>query len=138
MRGSPLFRALMAFMVILALGFPLWRLTYAVAENPDVIPFLQESSISEISMGLEFTTPPSEFKVLHLGKEIWAETAPGPKSERKLMVPYPKDGVEFEMLIRWPEETLCAMRVRLIDPSLEEHQQSVWGKGTVSEVVKFP
>lgn len=77
-------------------------------------------------------------RVLHLGEEVWRETAPGAEIERELRVPFPQEGIELQFEVAWPEETLGAMRARLTTPDGTEMDRSVWGKGAVTEVVSFP
>ena len=78
MRGSPLFRAFVAFLVLLGFGVPLWRLTLAEAPKPPEIVVLQKDTpLKEVRVRLDFTEAPTGLRVLHLGKEIWADPAPG-------------------------------------------------------------
>ena len=72
MRGSPLLRALLAFLAILALGWPLVRLT-TTADGPREQPRVVAAVEQEIGLGLTFTLVPKSVKVLHLGQEVWSE-----------------------------------------------------------------
>jgi hypothetical protein len=137
-RGSPLFRALCAFLLIAALGWPLWRLTRpaeAVAA-PIAAP---SDGAKAISLQLSFTTLPRNFAVRHLEKDVWMESAPQASMDREFPMIFPDKGVDLIFHIEWPEDaTLAAARVRLTDPAGDTHEKSVWGQGIVDEVLTFP
>jgi hypothetical protein len=140
MRGSPLLRALAAFLVLLFLGWPLWSLTHEPARAPSpVVPALSaETPIKEVALQLLSTTVPRGLKILHLGKEVWAQTAPTQEMEVSLQLPYPENGIDLQFEIAWSDEAPAAMRVRLTDPAGTEHEKTIWGKGEVTEVLTFP
>jgi len=138
MRGSPLLRALLAFLAILALGWPLRRLTSA-SDAPREEPKAAVVEAKEIGLRLSFTLAPKAVKVLHLGKEVWSETAPAADLERTLKLAYPSEGIDLEFQVEWPAEAPRAvMRAALTDPAGEAHEHSVWGQGSMDEVVTFP
>ena len=138
MRGSPLLRALLAFLAIFALGWPLWRLTGA-ADAPREQPKAAVVAAKEIGLRLVFTLVPKSVKVLHLGREVWSETAPTAEMERTLKLAYPDAGIDLQFQIEWPADApLAAMRAVLTDPAGEAHEHSVWGQGSAEEVVTFP
>ena len=138
MRGSPLLRALLAFLAILALGWPLVRLT-TTADGPREQPRVAAAVEQEIGLGLTFTLVPKSVKVLHLGQEVWSESAPTAELERKLKLAYPAEGVDLQFAIEWPADApLAAMRAKLTDPVGDVHEKSVWGTGSTVEAVTFP
>ena len=136
MRGSPLFRALMAFLVIALLGWPLWRLTHATgaARSEEAATPAQA-----VRLSLVFTLPPRGVKVRHLGKEVWAAASPAGEIEHDLALPWPKEGIELQFQIDWPADApLAAARVRMTDPAGREHEQSIFSQGPADEVLTFP
>ena len=138
MRGSPLLRALLVFLAILALGWPLRRLTSA-SDAPREQPKTVAAEAKEIGLRLAFTLAPKSVKVLHLGQEVWRESAPAAELEHTLKLAYPDAGIDLQFHIEWPADApLAAMRARLTDPAGEAHVKSVWGQGSVEEVVTFP
>ena len=138
MRGSPLLRALLAFLAILALGWPLRRLTTA-ADAPRAQPRAAVAGAQEIGLRLTFTLVPKSVKVLHLGQEVWSETAPAAEMERTIELAYPNAGIDLVFQIEWPADApLAAMRASLTDPAGDAHEKSVWGQGSVDEAVTFP
>ncbi len=138
MRGSPLLRALLAFFAILALGWPLRKLTRAT-DAPAAPPKAAAVEAQEIGLRLVFTLPPKSVKVLHLGTEVWSETAPLAETERRLKLAFPDEGIDLHFQIEWPDGApLAAMRATLTDPAGDDHEKSVWGHGRADEVVTFP
>ncbi len=139
MRGSPLLRALLAFFAILALGWPLRELTGAT-DAPRTQPKIEAAAEEqEISLKLDFTALPRAVKVLHLGKEVWDETTPPASMERTLQLAYPEAGIDLQLQIEWPADApLAAVRVTFTDPTGETHEKSLWGQGSVDDVVTFP
>ncbi len=138
MRGSPLLRALLAFLAILALGWPLRRLTTA-ADVPRDQPRPVVVEAKEVGLRLTFTLVPKSVKVLHLDREVWSESAPTAELEHKLKLAYPAEGVDLQFQIEWPSDApLAAMRATLTDPAGDEHEKSVWGQGATNETVTFP
>ena len=138
MRGSPLLRALFAFLAILSLGYPLWRLTSGEGEAATVAA-APDAVLREITLQVSFTTPPRDFTVQHLGKDIWSEKDGQLQAERKLQIPFPQEGVELHFTATFPEGApLAAARLVFTDPAGDEHTKSTWGVGSIDEIVTFP
>ena len=138
MRGSPLLRALLAFLAILSLGYPLWRLTRAdvahAVEGTPVAP-----TAREIGLHLTFSTKPSKLRVLHLGKEIWSAAEPAAEVEKTLALAWPQEGIDLQFQVEFPAGSpLAAMRVQVTDPAGHEREKSLWGTGTIDDVLTFP
>jgi hypothetical protein len=135
MRGSPLIRALIAFVALLALAPLLWRMTQpadAKQGTPTVDTGVVEAK--PVKMALTFTTPAQRVKVLHLGREVWAKETPAADEQTSLSIPWPAEGVELHFLVQWPEGVRAAMRVKITDPSGAEQEQTVW---SADEVLTF-
>jgi hypothetical protein len=139
MRGSPLVRALLAFLLIAALGWPLWQLTRspAVAAVPVGVPSATGSKA--ISLHLTFTTAPKSVNVRHLDQEVWKAAPLALEMEQEITLPFPEEGVDLQFHIEWADDVpQAALRVCLTDPAGDVHEKSVWGKGMVDEVLTFP
>jgi hypothetical protein len=133
-----LIRALLAFCLIAALGWPLWHLTHQ-AEAVAVPVAVTPPEAKAIGLQLEFTAVPKRFIVKHLEKDVWTENAPQASMEMNVPLEFPESGVDLVFHIEWAAETpLAAARIRLTDPEGETHEKSVWGQGTVDEVLTFP
>ena len=137
MRGSPLLRAILAFLVIASMGLPLWRLTQRKADAA-VQPKPAEAGVATVKLQLSFTAPPAGFKIRHLEREIWSASSAEQEMEQEVQLAWPEEGVDLQVQITWPAGTLAAARVRLTDPAGEEHERTVWGGGEVEEVLTFP
>lgn len=139
MRGSPLIRALLAFLAIAMLGWPLWRLTSATEAVATPVSPTPVSEAKAIGLQLSFTTLPKSFVIRHLEKDIWSEQAPQAEADREVTIPFPEKGVDLIVKIEWPEGApLAAARLRLTDPAGDTHEKSVWGQGITEEVLTFP
>jgi hypothetical protein len=141
MRGSPLLRALLAFIIIGFMGWPLWQLTKpqeVAASTPTPKP-ATPAATKAIGLHLNFTAVPKSFVIKHLDKEVWKVASPEADMEQQVTLDYPDEGVDLQFHIEWADDApLSAMRVRLTDPAGDRHEKSVWGKGVVDEVVTFP
>jgi hypothetical protein len=138
-RGSPLLRALIAFAVILSLGYPLSRLTSGGPASAVAPAKGGDATSSEVQLQLSFTAVPRTVRVLHLGKELWNETAPEAAMERTLSLPYPKAGVDLQLQAEFADaNATVAARVTLTDPQGDEHVRSLWGTGSIDDVATFP
>ena len=139
MRGSPLLRAAIVFLVILALGYPLWRMTRSSEAEMPSAPKAAPAVPQELHLQLAFTLPPKSLRVLSLGKEIWQESAAPEEIEKDLKLLYPPEGIDLQFQVDWPDDApLAAMRVKLTDPAGDEHEKTVWSKGPADEVLTFP
>ena len=138
MRGSPLLHALLAFVAIALLGWPVHRLTRAASVVATPIPTNAAAALAKVPVELQFTTPPKSARIRHLGKVVWSADAPGASGDAELSLPWPKEGVDLIVEITWPDDApLAAARVVLTDPAGEEQTRSVWGRGATSEVLTF-
>jgi hypothetical protein len=138
-RGSPLLRALFAFLAILSLGYPLRRLTSAADESAPAPQASAPAVAREIGLQLTFTTKPTRFRVLNLGKTIWSDDAPAAEMERKVKLVYPKEGIDLQFQADFPAGTEhAALRVTLTDPDGNEIQKSLWGSASIDDVLTFP
>ena len=92
-----------------------------------------------IELQLTFTVLPNRFAVRHLEKDVWAENAPQADMTREIPLVFPPNGVDLVFHVEWPADgPLAAARVRLTDPAGDTHENSVWGQGTLDEVLTFP
>ena len=99
MRGSPLLRALLAFIFIAMAGVPLWRLTHA-GDRATIAP-RPAATASEIAMKLTFSTAPQRFSIVHLGGEVWTQEAPGGEVAKVVRLAYPAEGIDLQVKVSW-------------------------------------
>lgn len=137
MKGSPLIRALIAFLFIALAGVPLWKLTRA---NTAVAAPAQTAAVeAKIALRLTFSNPPRSFSVAHLGSIVWSDATQAADVTKTLALAFPKEGVDLVVKVVWAADAgEAAVRVRLTDPDGNEHDKTVWGRGEMEEVVTFP
>lgn len=146
MRGSPLLRALLVFLGLALMAWPLHRLLQADerAHNPaqgtapPPEPHSGAAVQKRIHLQIDFTTPPARLRLLALGQEVWSEVSPAPHLEHDLLLAYPKEGIELQLELDWPLETRAAAHLVLTDPDGLDHEKNVWSRGPTSEVLTFP
>ena len=132
MRGSPLARALLAFLIIGLLGWPLWQLTRPEdAEAAAPSPSPTASTIKKaIHLHLTFTATPKSFVVRHLDEEIWKVNAPEAEMEHDVSIDYPDEGVDLQLHIEWPDDAPCGRGALAVDrPSRRYPRQECVGQG---------
>ncbi len=139
MRGSPILRALVALGILLALGWPLHRLLSAgeTGRGGVPVPVQKVEQKRPVHLQVSFTAAPAALRVLSLGEVVWTETMPAVEVERDLTVAFPKEGIELEFDVDWPEGATNAAKVVLTDPEGVEHAGFVWGSGKTTEVLTF-
>ncbi len=139
MRGSPLLSALLAFVVIGLLGWPLWRLTHpTIVAAPRPIESAPEAAEDTVRFELAFTLPPKSVTIDHLGKLLWSVNDPGLEIERDAKLAWPTEGIDLRVRITWPEDApLAAARMRVIDPRGMKHENSIFARGAADEVLTF-
>ena len=139
MRGSPLLRALLAFVVIGLLGWPLARLTHrSEAKAIGAVP----AAVAEekpVFVAMTFTQPPLRVSISHLGQEKWASSEiKEAEMEAKFALAWPAEGVDLRVAIDWPEgPSLMGAQVRVTDPEGTEHVASIFAKGPADEILTF-
>jgi hypothetical protein len=137
MRGSPILRAVLAFLAILALAPLLSKVT---ASAPAVVAPVPVAVVaSKVQLALAFTALPKRVAIKHLGREVWANETPSANEETALEIPWPEQGGELLFRVEWPDGApLAAMRVKLTTPQDVEIERSLWGAGPVETVLNFP
>jgi hypothetical protein len=134
--GSPLLRALLAFLAIASAGFPLWKLT---RPNASTAPPPAAVALSVIPVALTFSEVPESCSILHLGKALWTQRMPALEVQETLQLEYPREGIDLEIQVTWPPaEKPAALRVRITDPDGNEHEKTLWARGEMDEVLTFP
>jgi hypothetical protein len=137
MRGSPILRAALVFVALLALAPVLWRLTRAEARTVQPAIRLPAKNV-KTEVRLTFSTPAMRVVIQHLGKEVWHHLMPAEEERFTCEIPWPKEGVDLHVLIEWPEGTRVAtMRVQLTTPDGVEYDRTVWGDADADDVLTF-
>ena len=138
MRGSPILRAVLVFIALLGLAPLLWKLTRPVLA--DTVPKVQpEPRRAKVEGRVSFSTAATRVSIQHLGREVWGKASPSAAEDFSAEIPWPKEGIEFHVLVVWPDGTRnAAMRLRLTAPDGTDYDRSVWGDATADDVLRFP
>jgi|SRR4051812_3610736 hypothetical protein len=138
MRGSPIQRALLTFLILLGLAPVLWQMTRPVQRDAPTSAAATGTPV-KIPLALAFTTAPRRVTISYIGQQVWQKDAPEAREECELDLVWPNEGGDLLFKIEWPEGTpLSAMRARLTPPKGSELERSLWGSGPVEKVLKFP
>lgn len=139
MRGSPLWRAIIAFLLIATTGIPLWKLTHRAEATSAAapVPPAVESKTAQVEFTL--TQPASQISIWHLGKRVWSGEALEGKADAELTIPWPAEGVDLRFVIEWPGDArTSAARVQLTAADGTEYDRSIWSPtGPADKVLTF-
>jgi len=111
----------------------------AAAES--VIPTVaapDAQSIVHLAAG--FAPKPLRYEVSYLGKTIWrSDLVTSDSAAKDIAMPYPKEGVDLEYKVVWPPGTeQCAAYLSVAPGDAEPVVKTLWGDGTVDDVLTFP
>jgi hypothetical protein len=136
-RGSPLLRALAAFIIIAALGWPLAKLTHRGAAAP-IAALPAQGHEKAVTVALSFTHLPRRVAIWHLGEEKWSADVKESQIETTLTLPWPSEGVDLRFVVDWQDTgSLAGAQVRITDPEGTEHLGSIFSKGPADEILTF-
>lgn len=144
MTGSPLLRAVLLFAALLALAVPLRRVTQTEGDDgpaPVAAPERAEpleTSPQKLPIILSFTKMAEKIELRHLGKTVWSKERPGLREAVDLELPFPGEGIELGVTVKWPGGDLAALRLQLTTPDGTELDRSAWGAETLEAILSFP
>ncbi len=136
MRGSPLLRALLVVIVLLALLWPLRSLTTHRTKEPPTSPRTPGAE-SKVHLVLTSTTFPFTFEVSHLGKTIWKGEANESNAARDLQLIFPPEGIELVIDAKWQENKQTAVKIDVTPDGGDTITKTLWGTTEVSDVLTF-
>ena len=139
MRGSPLVRALMVVIALLALLAPLRTLTSRRSEAATPLPQTAGSSPERKKFRLELTstTTPFKYQVTNGGETIWSGESNATTVATDAELKFPSEGVDLVLDASWAEKKQTALRLALIPEDSAVMAKTVWGTTSVSEVMTF-
>jgi hypothetical protein len=137
MRGSPLARAIMTAIALLALLLPLRRLTSH--QSSTVLPSPAQVSTARQKLHLELTstTVPFKFQVIHGGKPIWIGESTATTVATDTELRFPPEGIDLVLEVSWSEDLETAVRLALTPEGSDTIAKTVWGTMNASEVLTF-
>ena len=142
MRGSPLIRALLLLLGLLALSWPLRLLLEREAAQVEAArapaTVLEATAPSRLPLMLTFSQKALRAEIRYAGKSLWLLEHPGLRESCELQIPFPKEGVELLVIVEFEGEAQGALRLQFTAPDGNEYDRSLWGARTVEAVIPFP
>jgi hypothetical protein len=137
MRGSPLLRVLLVVIALLAVLWPLRRLTTHRTEEPSAEPQTAATAESNVHLVITSTSFPLTFEISHLGKAIWKSEARESSVARDVKMTFPSEGVDLFVDAKWQGEKQTAVRLDVTVDNGDTITRTLWGTRGVSGVLTF-
>lgn len=137
MRGSPLLRACLVVIALLAVLWPLRTLTTHRAEGPSAPAQNVAGQESNAHLVLTSTSFPFTFGVSHLGKTIWKGEAMESSIARDVKMTFPPEGVDLLIDAKWQGDKQGAVKLDVTMDNSDTMTKTLWGIGGVSGVLTF-
>ena len=139
MRGSPLVRAILVVIALLALLVPLRTLTSRRSEAATPLQQAAGSSSGKKKFRLELTstTTPFKYQVTSGGETIWSGESSATTVATDAELKFPSEGIDLVLDASWAEKKQTAVRLALIPQESAAMAKTVWGTTSVSEVMTF-
>jgi hypothetical protein len=137
MRGSPLARAIMTVIALLALLLPLRRLTSHQSSTVLPPPAQVSTARQKLHLELTSTTVPFKFQVIHGGKPIWSGESTATTVATETELRFPPEGIDLVLEVSWSEDQETAVRLALTPEGSDTIAKTVWGTMNASEVLTF-
>jgi hypothetical protein len=135
MRGSPLRRACLIILALVLVGLPVWRITSVQPETQPTATKKLPLSPTPLRLLVTFAHPPQSWTLRHLGKVI-AENQTSPHLEITSLLEFPAEGIDLQLKVAWPKSTPeTAVKIEVIQPDGTSLQGTLWGLGTLDDVI---
>ena len=130
-------RAILTVIALLALLFPLQRLT-SHQSAAVVQPPAQDSAVQKkLRLELTSTTFPFKFRIAHEGKPIWGGESTSTTIATDTELKFPPEGIDLVLEVSWTEDKETAVRLALTPEGSDTIVKTVWGTMNASEVLTF-
>lgn len=136
MKGSPLLRAVLVVIALLAALWPLRSLTAHRAKEPPTSPQTPTTE-SSVHLVLTSTTVPFTFDVSHLGKTIWKGEAVESGVARDVQMIFPPEGIDLLLDAKWQGQKQTAVKIDLTPEGGDTITKTLWGTTGVNDVLTF-
>ena len=137
MKGSPLARAIMTLIALLALLLPLRRLTSHQSTTVLPPPAQVSSAKKKLHLELTCTTVPFRFQITSEGKPLWKGESNSTTVSTDRELKFPPEGIDLVLDASWTEEKETAVRLALTPEDSETIVKTMWGTTSASEVLTF-
>ena len=137
MRGSPLVRAIVTVIALLALLLPLRRLTSHQSSTVLPPPAQVSTARQKLHLELTSTTVPFKFQVTHGGRPIWSGQSTSTTIATDTELKFPLEGIDLVLDVSWPQDKETAVRFALTPEGSDPIVKTVWSTMSASEVLTF-
>jgi hypothetical protein len=139
MRGSPLVRAVLVVIALLALLLPLQTLTRRRSERATPIQQAAQGSTEKKKFRLQLTstTIPFKYQIANGGETLWSGESNSTTVATDAELKFPPEGIDLVVDASWTEKKQTAVRFGLITQESAVMTKTMWGTTSVSEVLTF-
>jgi hypothetical protein len=139
MGGSPLLRAFLVVIALLALRAPLRTLTSRRSETATLVKQAAQSLTAKKKVRLELTstTVPFKYQITGGGKTIWSGESNLTTVATDAELNFPPEGIDLVLDASWNEKKQTAVKLALIPQDSDMMAKTIWGTTSVSEVLTF-
>jgi hypothetical protein len=139
MRGSPLVRAILVVIALLALLVPLRTLTSRRSKTATPLQQAAQGSTAKKRFRLELTstTVPFKYQITSDGETIWSGESNSTVVATDAELKFPPEGIDLVVDASWTEKKQTAVRLALIPQDSAMMAKTIWGTTNVSEVLTF-
>lgn len=123
--------------MLLVLLVPLRRLTVARSEAGAPAAATLSLERTPVRLALTATATPIRFQVAHLGAVIWRGESGTAEAHSEVTIPFPPEGIDLALKADWSDPRTAAVRLSVERDGEEPIEQTVWGEGSVDEVLTF-
>jgi len=139
MGGSPLLRAFLVVIALLALLAPLRTLTSRRSETATLVKQAAQSLTAKNKVRLELTstTVPFKYQIIGGGKTIWSGESNSTTVATDAELNFPPEGIDLVLDASWNEKKQTAVKLALVPQDSDMMAKTIWGTTSVSEVLTF-
>ncbi len=122
---------------MLALIVPLCSLTtHRVSQLGQAAKVTSEAPAA-VHLTISSTKVPFHYEVSHLGKIVWQGNSNDFEAQTELALIFPKEGIDLLVDVTWDFPDPAAVKLDVTPDGIETKTQTLWGKGSVSDVLTF-
>ncbi|HEX3817017.1 MAG TPA: hypothetical protein VHW03_01875 [Chthoniobacterales bacterium] len=136
MRGSPLLRTGLVLLALLLL-LPAVRSLTNHRPAPPMPATAAPVAAQPVRLTVTSTVFPFHFAIFHLGRIIWEDQSNAASSAKAVTLRFPPQGIDLLVQASWPEKKEGAVRVEVVPPGRAPITQTLWGTGSVDDVLTF-
>ena len=139
MGGSPLIRAILVVIALLALLAPLRTLTSRRIETAALVKQAAQSPTAKKKVRLELTstTFPFKYQIASTGETIWSGESNSTTVATDVELNFPPERIDLVLDASWNEKKQTAVRLALVPQDSDMMVKTIWGTTSVSEVLTF-